>query len=226
MFIEVYVYNWWKTYFRTHPTGWTWQIVIEILHGNISYRQRFFMEIVHTDRVLYEPDVLSTMHRGIKCYLDDKKYGKNILQDPVFEKSRKVLAALRKKLKREGYGGRPNATRELTQDEIDRLWTEGYFGLNSGAQVQRALWWSYQFTVAGEVVTKRVSYSGVILFFRSILLKTYTIWSGTPKEDPKRELVGKVRKAGNTILQFILWVRTVVLFNCSKSFVFIVQKIH
>ena len=44
---------------------------------------RFFMEVVRTtDGVPYQPDVLS-MHRGqIKRYKDDKKYGKNILQDP------------------------------------------------------------------------------------------------------------------------------------------------
>ena len=30
----------------------------------------------------------------------------------------------------------------MTQDEIDELWKEGYFGIDSGVQVQRALWWS------------------------------------------------------------------------------------
>ena len=51
---------------------------------------RFFMEIVRTAGVPYQLDVTKTL-------LDDKKYGKNILQDPVFEKSRKVLAVQRKK---------------------------------------------------------------------------------------------------------------------------------
>lgn len=103
---------------------------------------RFFMEVLRADGKPYQPDVLSTMHRGLKRYLDTKNYGINILKDEIFAKSRKVLAARRKKLKRDGYGGRPNATRELTLEEVDRLWEEGFFGLNSGVQVQRALWWS------------------------------------------------------------------------------------
>ena len=101
------------------------------------------MEVVRADGIPYQPDVLSTMHRGIKRYLDNKIYGKNILHANIFEKSRKVLAARRKKLKRDGFGGKPNPTRELTEDEIDQLWNEDYFGSKSGVQVQvqRELWW-------------------------------------------------------------------------------------
>ena len=59
---------------------------------------RFFMEVLRADGKPYQPDVLSTMHRGLKRYLDTKNYGINILKDEIFAKSRKVLAARRKKL--------------------------------------------------------------------------------------------------------------------------------
>ena len=61
---------------------------------------RFFMEVVRVDGTPYQPDVLSTIHRGLKRHLDESKYGFNILQDEVFSTSRKVLAARRKKLLR------------------------------------------------------------------------------------------------------------------------------
>ena len=89
---------------------------------------RFFMEVVRVDGTPYQPDVLSTIHRGLKRHLDESKYGFNILQDEVFSTSRKVLAARRKKLLREGFGGRPNATRDLSEVEVERLWEEDFFG--------------------------------------------------------------------------------------------------
>ena len=49
--------------------------------------------------------------------------------------------ARRKKLKRDGFGGRPNATRSLSDDEVNELWEQGYFGTNSGVAVQRGIWW-------------------------------------------------------------------------------------
>ena len=35
----------------------------------------FFMEVVRDDGKPYQPDVLSTMHRALKRYLDNKNYG-------------------------------------------------------------------------------------------------------------------------------------------------------
>ena len=102
---------------------------------------RFFMEVVRVDGMPYQPDVLSTIHRGLKRYLDTKNYGKNILKDDIFDKSRKVLAARRKKLKRDGYGGNPNACRGLSEDEINELWKRKYFGIGTGESVQRGVWY-------------------------------------------------------------------------------------
>ena len=103
---------------------------------------KFFMNVNQKNGKPYQPAVLSTIHRGINRFLQTKNYKVNVLKDKIFEKSRRVLAARRRKLKRDGFGGRPNATRELSLVEIDRLWTEGYFGTTTGVQVQRALWWA------------------------------------------------------------------------------------
>lgn len=87
------------------------------------------------------PDCLSTVHRSIKRYLDNKNYGTNILADKAFETSRKVLAARRKELRKQGLGGKPNAARELTEAEEEMLFATGYFGTDTSEGLQRGLWW-------------------------------------------------------------------------------------
>ena len=46
------------------------------------------------------------------------------------------MAARRKEL-----GNNPNATRELDDQEIDKLFTSGYFGTHKPSALQRAMWW-------------------------------------------------------------------------------------
>ena len=72
---------------------------------------KFFMEIRKVNGNQFDPNSLITMHRGLQRYLDIKKVSFNILTDNNFEKSRKVLAAKRKQLVKEGFGNKPNATR-------------------------------------------------------------------------------------------------------------------
>lgn len=103
---------------------------------------RFFIEVrKKKDNSEYEPDVLSTMHRAIKRHLDDVHYPYDILKDPLFETSRKVLAAKRKQLRKLGLGNCPNATRELSEDEVNLLFDQNFFGFSSGESVQRTVWW-------------------------------------------------------------------------------------
>ena len=55
----------------------------------------------------FEPDSLSTMHRGLARYLEFNKYPFNILRHEGFESSRKVSASKRKLLTRQGGGNKP-----------------------------------------------------------------------------------------------------------------------
>ena len=102
---------------------------------------RFFMEVKKKNGKCYQPDCLSTMHRAMKRYLDNMNYGTDILHDRMFETSRKVLAARRKELRKLGYGGTPNAARELTESEETMLFDQGYFSMENGESLQRAVWW-------------------------------------------------------------------------------------
>ena len=102
---------------------------------------RFFIGARKKDGKNYEQDSLSTFHQGIKRYLDDHNYGANILQDTVFEKSRNVLAAKRKELTKLGHGNRPNARRELSTEEAELLFNDGYFGTQDPQSLLNAMWW-------------------------------------------------------------------------------------
>ena len=87
----------------------------------------YFMHAKRKDGRDFEPDSLSTMHRGLARYLEFNKYPFNILRDEGFESSRKVLASKRKLLTRQGGGNKPNATRELENEEQDILSERKYF---------------------------------------------------------------------------------------------------
>ena len=90
---------------------------------------------------MYEPDVLSTVHRALQRQLSGMKCGHNILRDKDFERSRAVLASLRKKLKKQGLGNKPNASRELNEAEMLKLFDQNFFGSSSPESVQRTVWW-------------------------------------------------------------------------------------
>ena len=87
----------------------------------------------------YEPDSLTALHRGIQKYLNEKKVTYNILTDKEFEQSRKVLAAKRKQLTKMGLGNKPNATREVEQNEIDKFFETGFFGQHNAQALQRTM---------------------------------------------------------------------------------------
>ena len=102
---------------------------------------KFFMKVKKLDGGEYEPDSLTTLHRGIQRYFDDQGKKFNILTDPEFEKSRDVLAAKRKELKKLGMGNKPNATRELEKEEVDKMFNDGFFGDQDPVSLQRTMWW-------------------------------------------------------------------------------------
>ena len=102
---------------------------------------RSFKDATKPDGRLYEPDVLSTYFRGLYRHLEGEQYAVNILTDPSFELSRKVLAAKRKEIKEAGGGNKPNAIREITREEEDQLFETGYFDIDDPDTLRNAIWW-------------------------------------------------------------------------------------
>ena len=82
-----------------------------------------------------EPD---TLDLKIRCKGFSTK--KNIYMI-AFTKSRMVLESRRKQLTKLGKGNKPHATRAISDQEIDILYKNNYFGYDNPENLQRTLWW-------------------------------------------------------------------------------------
>ena len=79
----------------------------------------------------YEPDSLTSFHRGIARYLRDSGYGIDIVNHPSFQTSNRVLGAKRKQLKAAGLGNKSNKAEPLSDEHVKQLWRTGTMGLHS-----------------------------------------------------------------------------------------------
>ena len=88
----------------------------------------------------YEPDSLSSFQRSIQRRLKELKLPFNILKDEEVSLSRELLAAKRKKAYETlGQGNKPNAFRELTNKEEEKLFESGEFGCHNPEALQRTM---------------------------------------------------------------------------------------
>ena len=86
----------------------------------MSFCVVFFMDIAKKDGSQYEPVSLTSLHRILQCYLNDKGSTINLLKDERFKTSREVLSAKKKELVvQNAKGNRPQAAREVTSKEED-----------------------------------------------------------------------------------------------------------
>ena len=69
----------------------------------------------------------------------EKKLLFNIFEDDEFSRNRQVLAAKRKSLLQSGFGNKPNATRELTEEEQEKLFETRQFGDHDKKQGKAAV---------------------------------------------------------------------------------------
>ena len=124
--------------------------------------------------------MLSTTHRSLQReFASRKRFRYNILHDKEFDRSRQVLASKRKQLKKMGYGSKPNATREITEQEMLTLFREGYFGDTTPASVQRTVWWyiSINFGFRGRDEARQLCWGDVSVGKESELGVEYLEWN-------------------------------------------------
>ena len=79
----------------------------------------------------YEPSSLRGILSSVERHLGCAGYGKSIINDNDFQKTRDALKAKQKELKRQGKGNKPKATTALSDEEIDILYNEKVLGLSS-----------------------------------------------------------------------------------------------
>ena len=123
-----------------------WEIPAGMLDRIMS---QFFMTAKKVDKKsidklgeLYQPDTLTSFRNAWQRILSENKSTLNIKTDKEFEQSRKVLASrFGKQLTQKGLGNKPLATRPLNDEEVNKLFSCGYFGTTNPLGLQRAMWW-------------------------------------------------------------------------------------
>ena len=102
---------------------------------------KFFRDVRKKDGGDYEPGSLTSFQRSIQRHLLEENVPHNIFKDREFSRSREVLSSKRKSLVRQGLGNKPNATREITDEEEEELFRKGLFGDHDPIVLQRTVWW-------------------------------------------------------------------------------------
>ena len=77
---------------------------------------------------------------SIERYLKKKSYGFSVINSTEFAGTREVLKAKQKTLKSSGKGNKPNASRSLTDSEVDELNRKGELGSETLEAMLNALW--------------------------------------------------------------------------------------
>ena len=103
---------------------------------------RFYKNVKKVNGTEYEPVTLTSFQRSIQRSLNENGSNVNIIEGDNFKLSREVLGSKRRQLVVEhGKGNRPQAARELTEAEEDRLFACGEFGSSNPTVLQRTVWW-------------------------------------------------------------------------------------
>ena len=99
--------------------------------------------IITKDGNEYEPTSLRSLYFLVASFerqLKKKSYSVSIINDLVFEKTRKVLQSKQKQLKKQGKGNKPKASVALTSEELKILYEKGLLGMCSPEALLNTLW--------------------------------------------------------------------------------------
>ncbi|XP_033730156.1 uncharacterized protein KIAA1958-like [Pecten maximus] len=117
--------------------------ILQILPFELDiYIGGFLLSLQKNDGSNYEPDTLTSFHRGIDRYLRENGYLVNILTSDLFSTSRQVLQSRRKELKQKGLGNRPNKAEPVSENEEEMLWECGQLGHGNPHALLNTVWFN------------------------------------------------------------------------------------
>ena len=100
----------------------------------------FLLQVRKKDGEQYEPTSLRSFVSSFDRYLRKKDYSSTIMEGKEFRKTKEVLVAKQKELKKEGKGNKPNAARMLTDEEVDILYGQDLLGCSSSEALINTIW--------------------------------------------------------------------------------------
>ncbi|KAL5007131.1 hypothetical protein ScPMuIL_015937 [Solemya velum] len=96
-----------------------------------TYIGAFLLSLRKKDGTDYEPDTITSFHRGVDRYPRDNKYPHDIIKSRLFGTSGEILKGKRTELKEKGPVNKPNRAEPISDNEEDKLGpsvdTGGYF---------------------------------------------------------------------------------------------------
>ena len=100
----------------------------------------FLLQVRKKDGEQYEPTSLRSFVSSFDRYLRKKDYSSTIMEGKEFRKTKEVLVAKQKELKKEGKGNKPNVACMLTDEEVDILYGQDLLGCSSSEALINTIW--------------------------------------------------------------------------------------
>ena len=107
------------------------------LNGHIT---KFLYSVRRVDGSEYEPTTLTSFVTSLDRYLKKKDYETTVMNGLAFAKTRDMLKARQKFLKKKGKGNKENAAATLTAAQIDDLWNAGQLGAHGPTSIINTMW--------------------------------------------------------------------------------------
>ena len=89
-----------------------------------EFISEFIISVRTKDGNEYEPTLLQSLMASFERHLKKQVYSASIINDLVFEKTRKALQSKQKQLKKQGKGNKPKASVALTSEELNILYVK------------------------------------------------------------------------------------------------------
>ena len=147
---------------------------------------RFFKDFKKENGEEYEPSSLMSFQRSFQRYLSEKKLPFNIFEDDKFSHSRQVLATKRKSLVPSGFGNKPNAARELGEEEQEKLFETRQFSDHKPWSCKEPFCGVFHCILVFEPEMSPESCAGEMYCWKRILKQAKNFSFGGRREDQKQ----------------------------------------
>lgn len=105
-----------------------------------DYVSGFLLSVRKRDGTEFEPSTLRSFLSSINRHLIASDYKFSITTDAQFRRCRNILAAKQKQLKSLGKGNKPMAANEITDDELDVMYSKKLLGPENPTSLIYTLW--------------------------------------------------------------------------------------
>ena len=108
-----------------------------------SYLSEFFYLLKKNDNEDYEPSSICAIRAAIDRHLRENYYPNSIMNDKEFDRTRQVINAKCRSLKKKGLGRRQHASEVITREEEKMLLDKNILGKHNPTSLQNAIFFQF-----------------------------------------------------------------------------------